>query len=55
MCLSELFLKQCMFFKVLMEEKKPKPAIQEPSKKVSLKPEQAFTIEEPPKKGIDTY
>lgn len=42
-----------MFFKVLVEEKKPKPTIQEPPKKVPAKPDQAIAAEEPPKKGIE--
>jgi len=44
-----------MFFKVLVEEKKPKAPIQEPLKKVPTKPEEviAVPIEEPLKKGID--
>ncbi len=44
-----------MFFKVLVEEKKPKPTIQEPPKKLSSKPEQAITVETFPKKGTDIY
>jgi len=42
-----------MFFKVLVEEKKQKPTIQEPPKKVPAKPDQAIAVEEPPKKGIE--
>ncbi len=45
-----------MFFKVLVEEKKPKPPIQEPPKKVPAKPEEAIKVPEaePPKKGINS-
>lgn len=45
-----------MFFKVLVEEKKPKPPIQEPLKKVPTKPEEviAVPIEKPIKKGIES-
>ncbi len=43
-----------MVFKVLVEEKKPKPPVQEPPKKVPAKPDEAIAVpvEETPKKGI---
>ncbi len=45
-----------MSFKVLVEEKKPKPPIQEPPKKVPAKPDVPIKVSEaePPKKGINS-
>lgn len=45
-----------MFFKVLVEEKRPQPKIQEPTKKLSTKPDETHAVptEEPPKKGINS-
>lgn len=47
---------QCIFFKVLVEEKKPKPPVQEPPKKLPTKPDEAIAVptDVPPKKGIDS-